>query len=121
MADDRRSRRGPGINPAAKRDHCVSVRVNAEELSLLDARRGKFQRGEWMRMAALETLPPTIPPLNLEAWRELSHAAGNLNQIARALNQGDKVERGGLRDQLVAFRAALIGAELDHGEEDANA
>lgn len=121
MAVDRRSRRGPGIDPAAKRDHCVSVRLNAEELSLLDSRRGKFQRGEWMRMATLETLPPAIPALNLEAWRELSHAAGNLNQIARALNQGDKVERGGLRDQLAVFRAALIGAELPRDDEGSDA
>ncbi len=121
MGVDHRSRRGPGIDPALKRDHCVSVRLNSDELTLLDSRRGKFQRGEWMRMATLETLPPSIPALNLEAWRELSHAAANLNQIAKALNQGEKIEPGSLRDKLATFRTALIGAELPREAEGENA
>lgn len=113
---DRSARRGPTPLPAdQRREHCVSVRLNAAELATLDARRGAFQRGEWLRMAALDKLPPTVPALNSEAWVELARAAGNLNQIARALNTGEQIEKGGLRDQLNQFRAALIGAKLDEG------
>jgi hypothetical protein len=97
----------------SRREHCVSVRLNAAELAALDTRRGSFQRGEWLRMAALDKLPPTVPAINAQAWAELARAAANLNQIARALNAGEKVERGGIRDQLNQFRAALIGADLE--------
>lgn len=116
--NEKSARRGPAPLPAGdKREHCVSVRLNAAELAKLDVTRGKFQRGEWLRMAALDKLPPVIPAINTEAWSELARAAANLNQIAKALNAGDKVERGGLRDQLAQFRAALIGAQLQ-GEVD---
>lgn len=115
---NRSARRGPApLPPDERREHCVSVRVNAGELATLDSRRGVYQRGEWLRMAALDKLPPTIPAINREAWTELARAAGNLNQIARSLNAGEKVDRGSLRDQLAQFRAALIGAQL-HGEAD---
>jgi Mobilization protein NikA len=117
MSDDRRSRRGPGpLDPTDKRDHCVSVRLNDRELALLNERRGKFQRGEWLRMAALDKLPPMIPPLNQQAWAELARASANLNQIARELNF--KRTPGGLQDQLAEFRAALIGAQLQGGEDE---
>ena len=116
---DRSARRGPAPLPLEeRREHCVSVRVNVAELATLDSRRGVFQRGEWLRMAALDKLPPTVPAINAQAWAELARAAANLNQIARALNQGEKVERGGLRDQLNQFRAALIGADLEGHAED---
>ena len=117
MNDDRRRRRGPGtLDPQEKREHCVSVRVNARELAQLDERRSPYQRGEWLRMAALDKLPPTIPAINLQAWSELARAAANLNQIAHALNAGSKP--GGLQDQLAKFRAALIGAQLQGGDDE---
>lgn len=118
---DRSARRGPApLSDEERREHCVSVRLNVGELAMLDKRRGNFQRGEWLRMAALgmDKLPPTVPAINAQAWAELARAAANLNQIARALNQGEKVERGGLRDQLNQFRAALIGADLEGHAED---
>lgn len=119
MADERRSRRGPfSLDPSEKREHCVSVRLNVGELDKLDDRRGPFQRGEWLRMAALDKLPPTIPAINSQAWAELARAAANLNQLARAVNAGATIEKGGLRDQLNEFRAALIGARLDEGHAE---
>lgn len=115
---DRTARRGPAPLPSdQRREHCISVRVNAAELAQLDERRGPYQRGEWLRIAALDKLPPTIPAINSQAWAELARAAANLNQLAKAMNAGDKIEKGGLRDTLGKFRAALIGAQLD-GEAD---
>lgn len=117
MNDERRRRRGPGtLDPEEKREHCVSVRLNVRELAQLDELRAKFQRGEWLRMASLDKLPPSIPLLNIQAWSELARAAANLNQIARALNAGSKP--GGLQDQLAKFRAALIGAQLQGGDDE---
>lgn len=119
MSDERRSRRGPVLlDPSAKREHCVSVRLNVAELTTLDERRGPFQRGEWLRMAALDKLPPTVPALNAQAWAELARASANLNQLAKAVNASGKIERGGLRDQLNEFRAALLGAKLDEGHAE---
>jgi len=116
MAHERKSKRGPvSLDPSEKREHCVSVRLNAAELVTLDQRRGVYQRGEWMRMAAMDKLPPTIPALNAQAWQELARAAANLNQLARAFNAGEKIEKGGVRDLLNQFRATLIGASLDEG------
>lgn len=108
---ERKRRTGPDPLPAAeRRGHCVSVRLNAAELARLDAVRGRFQRGEWLRMAALDRLPPTVPEINREAWTDLARAAGNLNQIARHLNEGGVADAEAIRAELAAFRAMLIGA-----------
>lgn len=110
MTDQKRRRTGPEPLPAAeKRGHCVSVRLNAAELARLDAVRGRFQRGEWLRMAALDRLPPTVPEINREAWTDLSRAAGNLNQIARHLNESGIDDADAIRAELAVFRAMLIG------------
>lgn len=91
---ERKSRRGPRpLPPAERREHCVSVRLNADELARLDAARGAprpgaHQRGEWLRMAALDRLPRTVPAVNAHAWTELARVAANLNQAQRAVNEG---------------------------------
>lgn len=89
-AADRSARRGPVPLPAAdRREHCVSARLNDSELAQLDARRGRFQRGEWLRMAALDQLPPTVPAVNARAWGELAPLAANFNQAQAAIHRGD--------------------------------
>lgn len=45
------------------RCHCVSVRLNDEELSLLNQKRGRHRKGEWLRMAFLHNLPSVIKEL----------------------------------------------------------
>ncbi|MHB1321365.1 MAG: hypothetical protein ACYCY0_07345 [Acidithiobacillus ferrivorans] len=117
----KRSRRGPVSLPAyALRQHCVSVRLNAAELAKLDASRGRYQRGEWLRMAGIGKLPPFIPELNQKAWVSLAQVANNLNQYQAAINQGkatgyppDVLEA--LRDQVQSLRRELIGI-ADSGE-----
>lgn len=87
--EERKRRRGPiPLDAHERRDHCVSTRLNKNELDLLDSRRNNFERGEWLRMAAIDRLPSTIPALNREAWVELARLAGNLNQFQAAINQG---------------------------------
>ncbi len=39
------------------RTHCISVRLNQDELQLLNTKRGDKSKGEWLRLAFLEKLP----------------------------------------------------------------
>lgn len=54
------------------RSHCVSVRLNNEELTLLNEKRGRHRKGEWLRLSLLNKLPAIIPAINIEAWKSLS-------------------------------------------------
>jgi hypothetical protein len=96
------------------RTHCVSSHLNLTELNQLDRQRSRLglARGEYLRCAGLDKLPPMIPELNQIAWVELSRAAGNLNQLAKALNQNNDVSHDEIIQELKEFRAALIGAKL---------
>ena len=117
VAVDRAARRGPVPLPAAdKRVHCVSVRLNARELAQLDDHRGRFQRGEWLRMAALDHLPPTVPEANAQAWAELSRLAANFNQAQASIHRGDadshKVKLlEDLREAVATLRRELVGVQ----------
>ena len=112
---DRRARRGPAPLPAdEKREHCVSVRLNAAELKLLEAKCGAFPHGAWLRMAALDQLPPAIPEANRLAWIELARVAANLNQAQAAVNRRAVCSYPAglfkeLRDAVSALRNSLIG------------
>lgn len=112
--DQPNKKRGPRPKPASEqRTHCVSVRLNAAELKALDARRGEFQRGEWMRLAEAGALPPApAPKINRELHRQMSSALSNLNQIAKALNSNPlSVEVEAALAEVRAFRNALIFPE----------
>ncbi|WP_079419708.1 plasmid mobilization protein [Thiomonas intermedia] len=116
----RRRRHGPEPLPASDlRSHCVSVRLNPAELALLDAKRGRLARGEWMRAAALHHLPPAPPnPIAREQWQQLARVGANLNQIAAAVNaarlSGAMLpDLADIRGALVELRSALITARND--------
>ncbi len=121
----KRSRRGPVSLPSdVLRQHCVSVRLNAAELSLLDDSRGRYQRGEWLRMAGIGKLPPSIPAINLKAWAALATCASNLNQYQTAINCGKATGYPpavleALRDDVQLLRQQLIGVDEEStGEVD---
>lgn len=63
------------------RTHCISVRLNHEELQLLNAKRGEKSKGEWLRLASLDKLPIVVPSINIEAWKSLSEISQNLNKL----------------------------------------
>lgn len=63
------------------RTHCISVRLNHEELQLLNAQRGEKSKGEWLRLASLDKFPPVVPPINVEAWKSLSEISQKLNTL----------------------------------------
>lgn len=106
---------GPAkMDTEKQRVYTVAARLNREELALLDERRAvlKMQRGQYLRTAALDKLPQSIPGLNREAWTELSKSAGNLNQIARRLNEAERVKVEEILTLLIDLRRGLIGAAL---------
>ncbi|EGF0273849.1 hypothetical protein F8562_13630 [Klebsiella sp. RCJ4] len=70
------------IPSEAVRSYCVSVRLNVEELQLLNIKRGSYKKGEWLRMASLQKLPPVIPTINTKAWKALTDISQKLNRIA---------------------------------------
>ncbi|MGF6755249.1 plasmid mobilization protein [Paraburkholderia sp. GAS42] len=124
----KRRRRGPvPLDSDDKRDHTVSVRLNAGEIDRLDSLRARvsMQRGEYLRAAALHQLPPTIPAINREAWAAMARVAGNLNQYQTAINEGwaheyplDFLRK--LRNLVNDLRRDLIGVRpaSDGGEEE---
>ncbi|HAW0924414.1 TPA: hypothetical protein JLU65_003071 [Escherichia coli] len=64
------------------RHFCISVRLNQAELELLNNRRGKHKKGEWLRLAFLNHTPTNIPLVNVETWKMLSDISQKLNRIA---------------------------------------
>lgn len=72
------------------RSYCISIRLNEDELSLLDGKRGELNRAEWLRMASLHKLPPVIPSVNIEAWKALGEISQKLNKLVTHLENKSK-------------------------------
>lgn len=68
------------------RHHCISVRLNDEELIILDSKRGQYKKGEWLRMASLNKLPLVLPEINKSAWVELGRLSQDLNRLLTYLD-----------------------------------
>ncbi|EML6584826.1 hypothetical protein RFH86_004446 [Klebsiella aerogenes] len=106
------------------RSHCVSVRLNDEELTLLNERRGRHRKGEWLRMAFLHNLPFVIPSINLEAWKSLSEISQKLNKLVAHLDnksQGSSLthtELFAVKRQISELRMKLITADLWRSPSD---
>ncbi|MCP1693152.1 hypothetical protein J2T26_003027 [Citrobacter farmeri] len=100
------------------RSHCVSVRLNDEELTLLNEKRGRHRKGEWVRLALIEKLPVPVPPINLEAWKSLSEISQKLNKLVAHLDnksQGSSLtqtELFAVKRQIYELRMKLITADL---------
>lgn len=68
------------------RSYCVSVRLNENELSILEEKRGSYKKGEWLRMASLNKLPLVLPEINKSAWVELGRLSQDLNRLLTYLD-----------------------------------
>jgi hypothetical protein len=122
----RRPRRGHVLAESDRRRHKVMTRVNDAELAEIDARRGLYDRGEFLRMSLFgmkQSRPrPTIiiPALNQTAWLVLSRSASNLNQLSRHLNEAglQVADLPQIIIMLTQYRDALIGARLPEDQDD---
>ncbi|RGB50293.1 hypothetical protein DW209_17395 [Enterobacter hormaechei] len=102
----------------AVRSYCVSVRLNAEELQLLNIKRGSYKKGEWLRMASLQKLPPVIPAINTKAWIALTDISQKLNRIAAHIDGKSKdshlthTELFAVKRQLEELRTNLLSDSI---------
>ncbi|MHB7881440.1 hypothetical protein ACYCN4_29075, partial [Klebsiella pneumoniae] len=109
------------------RQHCVSVRLNKEELQFLNEKRGNIRKGEWLRKSFLNTTPTLIPPINLDAWKELGKISQNLNKLNIHLdNKSDgscltNTELFAVRRQISELRLHLINIDLWRISDEGNA
>ena len=82
----------PKGDPTAVRRITIGVRVNAAELEALRSKASfmGMSPAQWLRTAALKRQlpPPPVPEANREAYGALTRLAVNINQIARAANEG---------------------------------
>ncbi|EKC7001214.1 ATP-binding protein [Cronobacter sakazakii] len=96
------------------RSHCISVRLNEEELIILDSKRGQYKKGEWLRIASLNKLPPVLPVINREAWVKLGNLSQDLNHLLNHLDSKSpdseltRTELFALRRQIKTLRDHLI-------------
>lgn len=110
----------PRGDPNALRTATIGVRVCAGEYAQLREKADKmgFTPAQWLREAALSRhLPsPLVPVINREQYAELARLAANLNQLARAANEGKRVVVAtALLEKLAVevkkLRLALLGVE----------
>lgn len=101
----------PKLDVTTKRQHCVSCRLSPDELTELDKRRGKKQRGAWLRDSALGRDSAFVPEFNRQAYQELARAASNLHHVAKNLNMKNHVEINEIKSALADFRKSLIEAK----------
>ena len=93
---------------------CISVRLNEEELIILDSKRGRYKEGEWLRMASLNKLPPVLPEINREAWIKLGNLSQDLNRLLNHLDSKSpeseltRTELFALRRQIKTLRDHFI-------------
>lgn len=99
------------VGPDEQRIHCVSVRLTSDELALLQERRGTYKQGEWLRMAALDSLPKTVPEVNADLSLRLAKLLGALG----SLMQNNKLDEDktktllDIRAEVVSLRMQLEG------------
>lgn len=109
------------------RIHCISVRLNNEELQLLNLKRGDKSKGEWLRMAFLHKSPSIIPEINVEAWKALSEISQKLNRIATHIDSKSKdsqlthTELFAVKRQLEELRCNLLRADFWSVPREGNA
>ena len=91
-----RRQKGKGGRPRSDcgmaRKRTIGIRVNAAELSALQRKADTLglPLAQWLREIALRRFVPRplVPEVNRVVYAELAKLAGNINQLARAANEG---------------------------------
>lgn len=121
MKELRQIRKGkpgrPKAEPGMLKEMIISIRLSRKEHEAIleKAKRMNIPPCQWLRTAALNRqLPPQpVPEANLAAYRELTRLAVNINQLARAANEGRAVVSPslllGVREEIIKLQRALLG------------
>lgn len=103
-----------GLKIMGRRTRRLEVRLSEGEFAKLNTRAAarRMRCGGFMRAAALDAIPPVVPPINRAALAELHRIGVNLNQIAYHANTtgGELGDLSDLRAQIAALRLALLEA-----------
>jgi hypothetical protein len=121
----KKRRHGPAPKkPEDMRTRQVNARLTeAEYKALITGKPAGVPVGVWLRTRALKRrLPRAIPEVNQQAWASLARVSGNLNQLARAINEGradrPAVDLAELRRLVDDLRRELIGLGSSEGAAD---
>lgn len=109
------------------RSHCISVRLNDEELTLLNEKRGRHRKGEWLRLSLINKLPAVVPAINFEAWKTLGEISQKLNKLVAHLDSKSyespltQTELFAVKRQVSELRLHLITADLWRASHEGDA
>jgi hypothetical protein len=100
----------------------ITIRLNPEELKMLDQKRGIVPRATFFRKNLIHAkIPPQVPEVNRKAYLETARWAANLNQISHFFHMhGDEIQARGTEEiysYLKKFRAKLIGLDFSGDDE----
>lgn len=93
------------------RKHTVAVRLNDGELAILERKRGKYARGEWLRMSCLDKLPPQLQVRDVELYNSLNKTLGAIGAIIktdRNLTPDQEQNLDNLKNLIYDFQSSII-------------
>ena len=97
-----------------KRKISVMVRFTKNEAEEVDKKRGKTARAVFIRLCVNGAkITPPIPSINIEARMELAKIGGNLNQIAKSINQGLVPDIPEIQREIGKLRLSLLGIQCE--------
>ncbi|HDL7858694.1 TPA: hypothetical protein PXP63_004161 [Yersinia enterocolitica] len=106
------------ISKKSLRNYCVSVRLNQNEVEIINLQRKERSKAEWLRMALLNRLPPIVPSINIEAWKYFGDMSQKLNRILvhldnkRSDSSLTKTEIFVIKRHISELRQKLINADI---------
>lgn len=102
----------------------LDIYVSAPERGQIEekAAAARLPLSAFVRNAALGIAMPVVPTGSIERWRDLARVAGNLNQLAHAINEGratgvDIDTIAALSEQVRLLRLELVGGALPRRPE----
>lgn len=96
-----------------KRKISVMVRFTKNEAEAIDKKRGKTARAVFIRQCVNGAkISPPIPSINIETRAELAKIGNNINQIARAINQGLVPDLSEIQELLKNLKLTLLGVKF---------
>ena len=86
--------------------------LSDEEMKLIDEKRGSMSRPNFIRQAAIGTIPKQIPAINIEARMELAAIGNNINQLTKAANSGLDIDIYEIQEVIKKLKLTLLGVKF---------